>query len=234
MRIRRLLGTVVATALVATPLALVATATPAAAASPTIIAPSTGTSWISYNKYSRQPGAAVSGDTIYFYIDVKSTDGTTDPYAGTVTVQRLLAGQSTWTTIGTGTAGYYGSTKLVSNATYRATYSGGTSGSSSWAASTDAKSIKVQRAFDITPKSGKKLGLAGKVKPAGKVKLTVLKKHGKKWKKFKSLKTKANGKFMVRLPAPKKRGAKLFWRIDIKGSSTFAPTKSAVYYTTKY
>src|SRR5690348_14555404 len=116
MRARRLIGSLLTSALVATPVAVVATAGPAAAATPTAIVPSSGSSWISYSSYRNQPGAPVSGDNIYFYIDVASTDGSTDPYAGTVIVERQLAGQSTWTTVGTSTyAGYSGSSRLVSN-----------------------------------------------------------------------------------------------------------------------
>jgi len=235
MNVRRLVGSLLTTTLAAAALSVVATASPAAAATTTKIVASSGSSWLTYSSYRSQPGAPAVGDTIYFSVNVVATDGTDDPYEGTVTVQRQLRGSSAWATIATSSyAGYYGSTKAVSNASYRVLYSGGTGyGGDAWSASSSAKSVSVQRKLSITPKSGRKLGLAVKVAPKGKVKMAVLKKHGKKWKKFKSVKTSRAGKAFVKLPAPA-RGKKFYWKIQIKPSSRFALTQSTTYYTTKY
>ncbi len=60
----------------------------------------------------------------------------------------------------------------------------------------------------------------------------MLKKQGKKWKKFKTVRTNKKSRFAVYLPAP--RRGKYFWRIQIASSKAFATTNSPTYYTTKY
>lgn len=232
MNLRRFLGSMLATALAATTLGVVATASPAAAATATKIVPSSGSSWISYSSKT-QPGAPVNGSTIYFYLDVDTTDGSTAPYAGTMKVQRKLAGSSKWTTVATSTGAYlYDSTKAVANATYRASYSGGSSGENVWSPSSADKSIKVQRKIDFKNVGNKKVVLSGKVAPKYKGKVAIFKKNGKKWKKFKTVRTNKKSKFRTSLPAP--RNGKYFWNVKISGSKKFAPSQTGKFYTYSY
>jgi hypothetical protein len=235
MNARRFIGSLLATALAATSLGVIATASPAAAATATSIVPAgSGTSWITYSNYRQQPGAPAVGDTIDFAIDVRSNDGSGDPYAGTVIVQRQLKGSSTWVTIAKSDYPFlYGSTKAVSNAYYRAVYSGGSSSTTSWTGSSATKAVAVQRKLNITPKN-RPLGLVVKVAPKGKVAITVLKKQGRKWKRYRVVRTNRVGRAFVRLPAPAKRGKKAYWKLQIKPSRNFALTQSGIYYTTKY
>lgn len=232
MTARRVLGSMLATTLIATPAAILVTAAPAAAVTPTAIVPSSGTSWISLNSQS-QPGAPVSGDTLYFYIDVAATDGSTDPYAGTVTVERALEGETTWTVIGTSQyAGFSGSTKLVRNATYRVTYSGGASGTSSWAPAEATQAVTVQRKIDLKNVGGRKVVMRGKVSPAYQGKVTIVKQAGKKWKKWKVVRTNKKGVFKTALPAPKR--GRYYWRVLIKAGGGYAASDSGKVYTYSY
>lgn len=235
MNARRIIGSLLATTMAASAMAVVATASPAAAATPTKIV-GAGGPWLSYSSYRSQPGAPAVGDRISFNIDVASTDGSGDPYAGGVVVQRQLKGSRTWTTVARSSGAYlYDSTKAIANATYRAMYTGGSSYDNSWSPSPwTTKTVSVQRKLTISPKSRPKLGLAVKVGPKAKVKLIVLKKQGKKWKRYKAVKTTRAGKAFVKLPAPAKRGKKTFWKLRINKNAKFAQTNSTVYYTTKY
>jgi hypothetical protein len=228
MHLRRLLAATVATALVG-PAALVAAGSPASAATATRIVGSDGKAWLTASSYRSQPGVPVYGESLSLSVNVETTAGE-QVYDGTITVQRQLPGRD-WKTIKSASSAYlYETIKAVGNANYRVLYSG----SGDYAPSTDAVSSKVQRKFDITAQSGKRLGLAGKVAPKGKNKIVVLKKQGKKWKHFKSVRSNKKGRFFAKLPAPAKRGAKLFWRLEIKGGKAFAKTSSITYYTTKY
>ena len=69
---------------------------------------------------------------------------------------------------------------------------------------------------------GNKTGIKGKMAPGGKAKITVLKKQGKKYKKYKKLSTSKSGRFTVVLPAPRK--GQWHWKIIFAGNSTFAPS----------
>jgi hypothetical protein len=218
MSARRFLGSLLATALAVTTLGVVATASPAAAATPTAITSSIGGSWL--RTYPSQKGAVAAGDTISFYIDVVSTDGTEDPYAGTVTVQRRLAGSLAWTTVATSTyPGYSGSAKAVANATYRVVYSGGSSTSASWDPASADKSLKVQRKLRIKSLTGRKAGFSGSIKPAKRAKITVYKKQGTRFKKYRTMRSTAKGRFQVVLPAP--RRGKFHWKIVFAGDRRF-------------
>jgi FlaG/FlaF family flagellin (archaellin) len=227
MHLRRLLAATVATALVG-PAALVAAGSPASAATATRIVGSDGKAWLTAG-YRSQPGVPAYGDSLSLSVNVETTAGQ-QVYDGTITVQRQLPGRD-WTTIKSASSAYlYETIKAVGNANYRVLYSG----SGDYAPSTAALSSKVQRKLDITAQSGKRLGLEGKVAPKGKNKIVVLKKQGKKWKHFKSVRSNKKGRFFAKLPAPASRGAKLFWRLEINGSKAFAKTRSITYYTTKY
>jgi hypothetical protein len=143
-------------------------------------------------------------------------------------VQRQLPGKG-WKTIATSSSAYlYDSTKAVGNAAYRVLYSG----SGDYAATSAGVTGKVQRKLDISGISGKRAGMKGKVSPKFKGKVVVLKKQGKKWKKFKTVRTNKQSRFVVYLPAP--RRGKYFWKLQIAASKAFATTQSQTYYTRKY
>ncbi|GAB6986688.1 hypothetical protein [Nocardioides pyridinolyticus] len=227
MRLRRILAAAVVTSLAA-PAALLTTAVPASAATATkIVSGTDGKSWIYPSSYRSQPGVPRYGDTLSLSIEVV-TDGGTQVYNGSLTVQRLVPGGD-WKTIATSSSAYlYDSTKAVGNATYRVLYSG----SGDYAPTSAALSGKIQRKLDLSSVSGKRAGLKGQVSPKFKGKVLVLKKQGKKWKKFKTVRTNKKSRFAVYLPAP--RRGKYFWRIQIASSKAFATTNSPTYYTTKY
>ncbi|HEY0952941.1 hypothetical protein [Nocardioides sp.] len=227
MRTRRLLAALT-TAFVAGPALAVATAAPAAAATATHIVGSDGGAWISGPGYRTQPGVPVFGDSLSLSINVV-TDSGEQVYDGTLTVQRQLAGQSTWTTVASSTSAYlYDSTSAKGNATYRVIYSG----SGDYAGSTATVAAKIQRKFDITPTSGRTAGMKVKVSPKYKGAITIMKKQGKTWKKFKTVRTNSKSRVSFSLPAPRK--GKYFWQLVIRSSKAFATTKSVVYYTRKY
>lgn len=231
MRLRRILAAAVVTTLAA-PTALLATSTPAVAATGTKIVASSGKSWIQPGSKG-QPGPSATGDTLYLYINVVSTDGSGDPYAGTLTVQRKLAGSKSWKTIATSTyAGYSGSTKAIKNATYRAVYSGGSSGDTSWTGSSADKKVKVQRNIEIKDVGDRKVILQGKVKPKYKGKVAIYKKNGKKWKRVKMVRTNKKSIFRTQLPAP--RSGRYYWNVKIKASKGFSASQTGKFYTYSY
>jgi hypothetical protein len=227
MRLRRILAAAVVTSLAA-PAALLTTTAPASAATATkIVSGTDGKKWIYPSSYRSQPGVPRYGDTLSLSINVETSSGS-QVYDGTLTVQRLVPGGS-WKTIATSDSAYlYESTKAVGNATYRVLYSG----SGDYAPSDAALTGKIQRKLDLQGVSGKRAGIKGKVSPKFKGKVVILKKQGKKWKRFKAVRTNKKSRFVAYLPAP--RRGKYFWRIQIASSKAFATTHSQTYYTTKY
>ena len=227
MRLRRILAAAVVTSLAA-PAALLTTSAPASAATATrIVSGTDGKSWIYPSSYRSQPGVPRYGDTLSLSINVETESGSSVS-GGTLTVQRMVPGGD-WKTIATANAAYlYDSTKAVGNATYRVLYSG----SGDYAPSSAAITGKIQRKLDLQGVSGKRAGIKGKVSPKFQGKVLVLKKQGKKWTRFKAVRTNKLSRFVVHLPAP--RRGKYFWKIQIASSKTFATTNSQTYYTTKY
>ncbi|GAB3195145.1 hypothetical protein GCM10027062_01350 [Nocardioides hungaricus] len=226
MRLRRILAAAVVTSLAA-PAALL-TSSPAAAATATrIVGGSDGKGWLYASSYRSQPGVPAYGDTLSLSINVV-TDAGQQVYDGTLTVQRKVPG-SDWKTIGSESSAYlYKSIKAVGNASYRVLYSG----TADYAPATAGVTSKVQRKLDLQGISGKRAGVKGKVSPKLKGKVVILKKQGKKWKRFKAVRTNKKSRFVVYLPAPRK--GKYFWRIQIASSKAFATTNSRTYYTRKY
>ena len=240
MKSRRILGSVLATVLASTSLVVVATASsPASAVTPVetrIVAryPDRGI----FSSYSMP---VTYGDSISIYADVEGlVNGVwTDIYPGQITVTQQLIGSKSATTVATSDSAYLSkSITARGNADYTLTYSGATTSDDAYAYAPTAVTVRVkdiQRKLDVTPKSGrKKLGLAGKISPKGTYRVIVLKKVGKKWKKYKGLRTTSRGTFFARLPAPSRRGQKILWKLAIPGSGAFSQTNSGVYYTTKY
>ncbi|MDR7252443.1 hypothetical protein J2X46_001419 [Nocardioides sp. BE266] len=178
------------------------------------------------------------GEDLSLTSQVDASDGLS-PYndADTVTLWAMPAGTTTWTPIETqpGT-GYISWTdfKPQMNTAYKATYSGGTAANTSadnYAASESAP-LGVTVARKITyPKSG--FVIKGKVTPDyGKKKIVIQasKKQNKGFKKFKTIKTKANGKYKVTLP---KRGGTWYWSFVVKGDSRYK-ANGFVWRTTVY
>ena len=161
-------------------------------------------------------------------------------YNGPITVTQQVAGSKSSSVVASTTSEAYAYKTFPARgrATYAISYAGGTGEypAVNYAPASVALEIKnVERKLDVTPKSGrKKLGLAGKISPKGTYRVIVLKKVGKKWKKYKGLRTTSRGTFFARLPAPSRRGQKILWKLAIPGSGAFSQTNSGVYYTTKY
>ncbi|WP_028645207.1 hypothetical protein [Nocardioides sp. URHA0020] len=222
MNVRRIIGSLVATTLAATSLTLVATTSPAAAATKvTIISGTSSKPWL-YPSYKSQPGAPTYGDSLSVSINV-TAPGTQTVYAGTVSVQRRLAGQSWKTILRSQDAYLYKTIKAAGNASYRVIYSGGSNYQGTFApAVSSIKSLKTQRKLTTTTLSGRHAGFKGKVSPAKKVKIVVFKKKHGKYKKYKSLRANRKGKFTVILPAP--RSGRYNWKIVFKGDAKFAPS----------
>lgn len=224
MNARRLIGSVLATTLAATSLGVVATAAAPAQAVDTVqtrIVPSN----VDRGVISSYSTPAKYGDSLSVNVNVEGfvNGGWTQIYAGSVTVTEQLASGAAPTTVASNTSAYvYDSFPARGNATYTVTYSGGTGGypQVNYAPSTASfTGPAVQRKLTASTISGKRAGFKGKLSPATKTKITVLKKKGKKYKKFKVLRTKANGRFTVVLPAP--RRGKFHWRIIFAGDRSF-------------
>ena len=228
MRIRRFLAAVTTVALAGPALAVVATTAPASAATATRIAGSDGGAWIKASSYRTQPGVPVYGDTLSLSINVV-TDAGQQVYDGTLTVQRQLAGQSSWTTVATSTSAYiYDSIKAAGNATYRVIYSG----SGDYAPSSDAVSAKVQRKLEYKNVGDRKVVIAGKVSPKFRGVVKIFKQQGKKWKTYKTVRTNSLGRFTTPLPAP--RNGRFYWKMEIAASKAFSKTQTGKFYTYSY
>jgi len=144
------------------------------------------------------------GQSVSIDVDVTASGacGSTSPYVGTTTVE-VNTGAG-WTPIGTGSAsGAYVSSTFSTSASYRATYSGGTSGSNTFQPSVSAEvPVGVARSVTIKSKAGKKAKVTFVVQPAAtiaKVKTKLFVKKGKKWKKFSKVKFNKKGKATVYL-----------------------------------
>jgi hypothetical protein len=224
MNARRIIGSALATALAATSLGVVATTAAPAQAVETVqtrIVPSNVDRGV-ISSYSKLPKY---GDSLSVNVNVEGfvNGAWTQIYAGSVSVTEQLASGAAPTTVASNTSAYvYNSFPAHGNATYTITYSGGTGSTGGVTVNYAPTSAAiagppVQR--KLTTISGKRAGFKGKLSPATKTKITVLKKKGKKYKKFKTLRTKANGRFTVVLPAP--RRGKFHWRIIFAGDSSF-------------
>jgi hypothetical protein len=216
LRARRLLAAVVTTGLIAPTAVVVASSTaPASAATATQVV----------SGYSNQPAVyasrkpATTGDNVYaagYALDGAGRRVT----EGTVYLQRQLAGEATWRNIAVGTtSSVIATSKAVRNANYRVYYTGSANFTPSW---TPTIKINVGRKVKTKSIRGKQAGLKGNVKPAAKVKIIVQKKVGKKYKKFKTLRTNRKGSFKIILPAP--RSGRSYWKITFAGSKGYSKT----------
>ena len=228
MHLRRLLVAVVTAALTGPALAVVATTAPASAATATHIVGPDGDPWIAGPSSRSQPGVPVYGDTLSLSIKVV-TDGGEQVYDGAITVEQQLAGRSTWTTVASSASAYlYDSITARGNATYRVTYSG----SGDYSPSSDAVTASIQRKLEFKNVGTRKVVLSGKVSPKYRGKVAIFKQQGKKWKKFKTVRTNAKGRFSTPLPAP--RTGRFYWKMEIPGGKAFAKTQTGKFYTYSY
>jgi hypothetical protein len=227
MNARRIIGSALATALAATSLGVVATtAAPAQAAEPILTR-------IVQSSPDRPVISSYStpleyGDDLRVGVNVEGfvDGGWKQIFDGTVSVTEQLVTGAAPTTVATSASAYmYDNFATHGNATYTVTYSGGTFGTGTYAktyapVAASYAVTDVQRKLSTSTISGKRAGFKGKLSPAAKIKITVLQKKGKKFKKFKVLRSKANGRFTLILPAP--RRGKFHWRIMFAGDSSFA------------
>lgn len=229
MKTRRFLGTLLATVLAATSLSLVTSASPASAATATkIVGGTSGKKWI-YPGYpsNQQPGAIVFGTKLQLSINVKAANGD-QVYDGSLKVQRKQPGKG-WKTIKKSSSAYlYSSTKAVSNAKYRVLYSG----TSTYAPSGAGVKAKVQRKLTYKNVGTRKVILKGNVAPKVRGKVAIMKKRGKKFVKFRVVRTNKQGVFRVGLPAPRK--GRFYWRIEMGANKWFAKTQTGQFYTYSY
>lgn len=186
---------------------------------------------------SPSKAAVVYGDEIYVNVDVDGSDGY-GTYKGTTTLYALEAGSSAWTPVATAQAGYsYYDVKPRMNTAYKVVYSGYAAASTyedNYAPSESAPfAVSVQRKVTID-RAKKRMTIKGKVAPKyKKKKVKVDIKVGKRWKKFKTVRTDRRSRFMVTLPAPRRGGKKLFFKITVPGNSQFTKY-SEVWYTYSY
>lgn len=227
-----MLAALLTTTLVGSTAAAVATASPAAAGgTETRIVGSDGPAWLTASGYQDQPGPVMYNGNVSLSINVETTSGQ-QVYDGTLTVQRQLAGQSTWTTVATRDVAYlYETIQAKGNAVYRVLYSG----SGSYSASSSDAGLKVQRDLNAEVVSGDRLGIKGKVAPKyAKKKIVVQKKVGKAWKRYSVVRTDGKSRYFARLAAPRRSGSKIFYRLVVPGGGGFAASKSATYYTQRF
>lgn len=216
MRVRRLLTAMITVGLVAPAAAVISTAsTPASAAITTTIVPKQGAQAI-----AGASSPASFGDDLTADAEVIGDDGET-VYGGAITVERLLAGESTWVLVATDTRAplYYPGIKAEGNATYRITFTG----YADYSPSVLEVSVQVQRKLTKENISGDRAGFKGTLSPRGKVKVTVMKKQGKKYTKFTTVTTSKRGKFKVLLPSPST--GRFVWRFTFAGDARFVSSE---------
>ncbi|MBS2936718.1 hypothetical protein KDN32_03055 [Nocardioides sp. J2M5] len=211
MRITRLIaGTVSAGLLGVTPLAISA---PAGAA----VTVTTATSLTS------DQTAYVYGDKIYFDAAVTTSDPNNAYAPGSATLYVLTPGSSAWTPVSSDEGVsylYFTDVKATSNASYKVVYPGGTDGSGNVYTASESVPFTIATARKMTIKNPRGTFIKGKIKPDyKKKKVLIQKKVGKKWKKFRTLKTNKKSAFQTTLPASRKR---TFFRFVVKGNSMYA------------
>jgi hypothetical protein len=236
MNARRLLGSLLATALAGSGALVVATA-PSADAATTyqtrIVSGTSGRPVIYDSDYRTQPGAAVYGDSLRLGIGVQAyVDGAwKDIYDGSLRVTRKIGRTATVVASTSDDAYLYTSTSAVGTATYSITYTGYTDQytGDQYAPAALNGTVAVQRKLSVTGTSGRSAGMKGKVSPKFRGKIIVLKKHGRKWKRFKAVRVNRNSRYVTKLPSP--RRGKYFWKLQIPAGGGFAKTETGIYYT---
>jgi hypothetical protein len=227
MRTRRLIGSLLTTALVTSTIGVIATAAPASAA--TVVATRVV---MQLSKTNTTVGDKIS---VTGQVQGQGTDGSWGqlPYdSGSASLQFLPKGGSSWQTLETDDQGYsfyFYPVRVTRPGTFRVSYAGGTNDANydgtidyQFNPASADKAPKVQRKLKYKEVPGRKAGIQGKVAPKAKLKIVVLKKVGKKYKKFKSVRTSRAGAFKIILPAP--RNGRWYWRIVFPGTKGYAPS----------
>ena len=228
MRITRFVaGTVSAGLLGLTPIAIAA---PSQAAD----------TWTTTTTATPSSTAVTYGDDLYVSVDVASSDGYSPGGTdGTVTLYAMEAGTSAWVPVTTAANTYssFYDVKPRASTAYKVVYSGYTDpdtvyGDNYGPSESAPFTIGVTRNVKIDNAKAR-MTIKGKIKPdykRNKVKVQI--KKGKRYVKFKTVKTTSRSTFQVRLPAPR-RGNKLYFKITVPGNSKFL-SYSEVWYTYSY
>lgn len=239
MTARRVLGSMLATTLIATPAALMTTASPASAADPvpTRIVPGSGhAAVVEPSSYQKQPGVPVFGSDLYVNVNVEAlVNGVWEQiYNGPVSVTQTLQGGAPQVVAQADSAYVYETIPAQGNATYTVTYAGGSGDYpvQTYAPTTATFDVAVQRSVELKNTGKRKVVLRGKVAPSYKGKVTIVKQAGKKWKKWKVVRTSKTGVFKTPLPAPNR--GRFYWRVLIKPSGGFSATDSGKFWTYSY
>lgn len=172
---------------------------------------------------SPSEAALVYGDDFYVNVEVIGSDGLSVPY-GTSTLYAMPAGSAAWEPVATGSfagADFY-DVKPRANTLYKVVF-GGYAATSQYQdnyAASESAPFTVAVARKMTIKNPRGTFVKGKISPEYKnKKVLIQKKVGKKWKKFRTLKTNKKSKFQTTLPATRKR---TYWRFLAKGNTEFA------------
>lgn len=230
MRTRRVIGSLIMSALAATSLTVVATA-PAATAAETvqtrIVSGSDGRGV--FSSYSKP---LAYGDSISISVNVEGLiNGVWEQiYNGPVTVtQQLQAGSAASTVAQSSSAYVYDSIPARGNATYTVSYGGGSGGypEVNYAPVSAAWTVAVQRDVTTSVKSGRKAALYhGKITPrAGKAVVQIKKSKHAKWKKFHVVKVKGNRAWGAKVRGPLK--GYWYYRVVVPAGGGFAMTVTA-------
>ena len=176
------------------------------------------------------------GDDISLSGRVVASDGF-GASEGTVSLQVLTAANPVWTTVATDDyAGsyFFPDIKPQSNSQYKIVYSGHTATTTVEDNYTPSESLPVTVGVARAIKAKTPgLRVVGKVTPDyAKSKVRVLRKVGKQYKPFKTVKTNKKSKFSVKLPAGK-RGKRLYFRLYIAPDANFVATAED-YYTIRF
>jgi|SRR4051794_9395763 hypothetical protein len=237
MIVRRAVGSLLATALVSTALGVVATAAPAAADDPipTRIVPGDGhTAVVEPEGYKKQPGLPAFGSDLYVNVNVQAlVNGVWEQlYYGSVSVTQTLEGGAAQVVAQNDSPYVYSDIPAQGNATYTVNYSGATGAGyppANYAPATATLGVAVQRQLAVKNVGHRKVVLHGKVGPAFHGKVTIVKKVGKKWKRFKTVRTNKKSVFKTPLPAPNR--GRFYWRVLIKAGGGFSATDSGQFWT---
>lgn len=177
------------------------------------------------------------GDEINLEGAVVGSD-TSSVYEGTVQLMAATPSAPTPVPVGAPVAasGYlsFSDLKPATNTAYTLVYSG--YAATSTYENNYAASASVPLAVGVTYKLKAKTpgtSIVGKIKPSyAKKKVLIERKVGKKYKKYKTVKTDKKSSFRVKLPTGK-RGTKIYFRVILKGSADYQPL-AAGFYTIAY
>ena len=238
MTARRALGALLTTALVSAGLGVVATAAPATAADPipTRIVPGSGrTAIVEATGYKKQPGIPAFGSSLYVNVNVEAlvNGAWQQVYYGSVSVTQTLDGGAPQVVAQNDSPYVYEDIPAQGNATYTVSYSGATGGypAATYAPATATLAVAVQRKVEVKNVGNRKVVLRGKVGPQYRGKVTIVKKVGKKWKAWKSVRTNKRSVFKTPLPAPNR--GRFYWRVLIRPGGGFSATDSGQFWTYK-